>query len=118
MPDVPRRASQTIRGRVKVSVRVIVDPDGTVFAALTDHAGPSRYFERLAIDAAKKWTFPRRIPRPNASCCCGSTSLAAARRHAPSHRNRPLAKHAAQGLTERGPGCDLRKQNPDSVGNQ
>jgi TonB family protein len=58
MPEVPRAASQTIRGRVKVSVRVIVDRDGTVFAALADNPGPSRYFERLAMEAAKKWTFP------------------------------------------------------------
>jgi hypothetical protein len=36
---------------------VIVNEDGTVFAALTDSHGPSRYFERLAIEAAKKWTF-------------------------------------------------------------
>jgi TonB family protein len=57
LPDVPRRARQTIRGHVKVSVRVIVDPDGTVFAALVDDRGPSKYFARLAIDAAKKWTF-------------------------------------------------------------
>jgi TonB family protein len=57
LPEVPQRASQTIRGRVKVSVRVIVDKDGTVFAALADDPGPSRYFERLALDAAKKWTF-------------------------------------------------------------
>jgi TonB family protein len=57
LPDVPQRASRTIRGRVKVSVRVIVEQDGTVFAALTDEPGPSKYFERLAIDAAKKWTF-------------------------------------------------------------
>jgi TonB family protein len=40
-----------------VSVRVIVDKDGSVFAALTEVRGPSRYFERLALDAAKKWTF-------------------------------------------------------------
>jgi TonB family protein len=39
-------------------VRVIVDPDGSVFAAVADRAGPSRYFQRLAIEAAKKWTFP------------------------------------------------------------
>ena len=57
IPDVPRRASQTIRGHVKVSIRVIVSQDGTVFAALTEKRGPSRYFERLAIEAAKKWTF-------------------------------------------------------------
>jgi TonB family protein len=39
-------------------VRVIVDPDGSVFAADTDRTGPSSYFERVAIEAAKKWTFP------------------------------------------------------------
>ena len=39
-------------------MRVIVEQDGSVFAALTETRGPSRYFERLAIDAAKKWTFP------------------------------------------------------------
>jgi TonB family protein len=57
MPDVPRRARQTIRGHVKVSVRLIVDQDGSVFAALVDDAGPSKYFSRLAIEAAKKWAF-------------------------------------------------------------
>jgi TonB family protein len=58
LPNVPRRASQTITGTLRVSVRLIVDPDGTVFAALIDDPGPSRYFERLAVDAAKQWTFP------------------------------------------------------------
>jgi TonB family protein len=57
LPDVPTRARQTIRGHVRVSVRVIVDPDGTVFAALVDDAGPSKYFARLALEAAKGWTF-------------------------------------------------------------
>ena len=36
----------------------MVEKDGTVFAALTEVPGPSRYFERLAIDSAKQWTFP------------------------------------------------------------
>ncbi len=58
VPDVPRSARRTIRGHIKVYVRVIVDPDGTVYAALADRPGPSRYFERLSIEAAKKWTFP------------------------------------------------------------
>jgi outer membrane biosynthesis protein TonB len=39
-------------------VRVIVGRDGSVFAARAVRTGPSRYFERLAIEAAKKWTFP------------------------------------------------------------
>jgi TonB family protein len=57
IPEVPPSARRTIRGHLKVWVRVIIDSDGTVFAAEPDRAGPSRYFERLAIDAAKKWTF-------------------------------------------------------------
>lgn len=67
IPSVPQRARRTIRGHIHVSVRVIVGPDGNVTAALVDNPGPSRYFARLAIEAAKKWTFapapsePRRL---------------------------------------------------------
>jgi TonB family protein len=57
IPDVPRSALQTIRGTIRVSVRVTVDKPGTVVAATSEVSGPSRYFERLAIDAARKWTF-------------------------------------------------------------
>jgi TonB family protein len=57
IPDVPRSALETIRGTVRVSVRVIVNKEGTVLAASADDGGPSRYFERLALQAAKKWTF-------------------------------------------------------------
>lgn len=58
IPDVPQRARRSIRGHVRVSVRVIVDNDGSVFAALVDEPGPSPYFARIALDAAKQWTFP------------------------------------------------------------
>jgi len=58
IPDVPQRALRTIRGHIKVWVRVIINQDGSVFAATADRAGSSRYFERLALEAAKKWTFP------------------------------------------------------------
>jgi outer membrane biosynthesis protein TonB len=58
IPDVPQAARRTIRGHLKVWIRVIVEQDGSVFAATPDHAGPSLYFERLAVDAARKWTFP------------------------------------------------------------
>jgi TonB family protein len=57
-PDVPAAARRTIRGHIKVWVRVIVNQDGSVFAAVPDRAGPSKYFERQALEAAKKWTFP------------------------------------------------------------
>jgi hypothetical protein len=58
IPDVPRSARRTIRGHIKVWVRVIVQRDGSVFAAVADRHGPSRYFQRLAVEAAKQWTFP------------------------------------------------------------
>jgi TonB family protein len=58
IPDVPESARRTISGHIKVWVRVIVDQDGSVFAATTDRVGPSRYFQRLAIEAARNWTFP------------------------------------------------------------
>jgi TonB family protein len=57
IPDVPQSARKTIRGTVRVSVRVIVDGKGTVRVATADDPGPSRYFERLAIQASKKWMF-------------------------------------------------------------
>jgi TonB family protein len=57
IPDVPRSARDTIRGTIRVSIRVIVDKDGKVLAATADEPGPSRYFERLSVEAARKWTF-------------------------------------------------------------
>lgn len=57
VPDVSPRARQTIRGTIRVSVRVIVAKDGTVVAATADEPGPSRYFERISLEAARKWTF-------------------------------------------------------------
>ena len=58
IPDVPLSARRTIRGHIKVWVRVIVDQNGSVSAATADRAGPSSYFERLAIEAAGNWRFP------------------------------------------------------------
>ena len=57
IPVVPRNASQTIRGTIRVSARVIVDASGSVVAASSEDPGPSRYFERLSLEAAKKWKF-------------------------------------------------------------
>lgn len=58
LPDVPRSARRTIRGHIQVWVRVIVGDDGSVQGATADLLGPSSYFRRLAIDAARRWTFP------------------------------------------------------------
>jgi serine/threonine protein kinase len=56
-PDVPHAISARIRGHVKVTVRVLVDPYGKVVGEFLENAGPSRYFARLASDAAEKWQF-------------------------------------------------------------
>jgi TonB family protein len=57
LPDVPQSALDTIRGTVRVSIRVSVDQQGNVVGATADDRGPSRYFERLALKASKQWTF-------------------------------------------------------------
>lgn len=57
LPDVPRAAGKTIQGRVKVNVRVTVDPSGNVSEAKLDSTGPSKYFANLALQAARHWKF-------------------------------------------------------------
>jgi serine/threonine protein kinase len=62
LPVVPRSASETIHGHVRVTVRVIVDRSGNVVDALLENPGPSSYFARLAKGAAGKWRF---VPADN-----------------------------------------------------
>jgi TonB family protein len=57
IPDVPKSARDTVRGTIRVSIRVSFDKSGTVVATTTAERGPSRYFERLATEASKQWTF-------------------------------------------------------------
>jgi TonB family protein len=57
IPDVPRRNRETIRGHIKVSVRVTVDSSGKVVEETLENTGPSKYFARLATEAARKWKF-------------------------------------------------------------
>lgn len=57
LPDVPPSASETIRGRLVVVVRVAVDANGRVSGASFDYAGRSHYFANLALDAARNWKF-------------------------------------------------------------
>jgi hypothetical protein len=57
IPDVSRSARATIRGVIKIAVRVIVDRSGDVVATTLDHRASSRYFARAALDAAEKWRF-------------------------------------------------------------
>ena len=57
IPEVPQKARDTIRGTVKVGIRVDVDPAGQVAAVSIDSPGPSRYFANLAAGSARQWRF-------------------------------------------------------------
>jgi len=57
IPDLSRSARESIRGVIKIAVRVIVDRSGNVVAATVDNRGSSKYLARAAMDAAKKWKF-------------------------------------------------------------
>jgi TonB family protein len=57
IPNVPLSARGTIHGHVKVGVRVTVDKSGRVVHDSLDNPGPSKYFNRVASEAARKWRF-------------------------------------------------------------
>jgi len=57
IPDASHSARDTIRGTIRVSIRVMIDKEGKVVAATADETGPSSYFLRLSLEAARKWTF-------------------------------------------------------------
>ena len=57
MPDVLPAASRSIQGKVNVRVRVNVSPAGEVQDASFESAGPSRYFAKVAMEAARQWKF-------------------------------------------------------------
>jgi TonB family protein len=57
IPDAPQSALDTIRGTVRVAVRVKVSPSGDVSEVAIDSPGPSRYFAKLAQRAAQQWKF-------------------------------------------------------------
>ncbi len=57
LPNVSDKARATIRGRVRVGVKLQVNAAGAVADAELDAAGPSKYFADLALQAARKWVF-------------------------------------------------------------
>ena len=56
-PEVLPSAKNSIRGTVRVSVKVNVDRSGNVEDAVLESRGPSKYFARAALDAAQDWKF-------------------------------------------------------------
>ena len=57
LPQVSPSARNTIEGKIKVRVRVEVDPSGKVTEARLVSAGPSKYFAQRALEAARRWQF-------------------------------------------------------------
>ena len=57
MPEVLQAARNSIRGTVKVRVKVNVDRSGNVEDAVLESRGPSKYFARVALEAAQLWKF-------------------------------------------------------------
>lgn len=57
VPEVPREFLATIRGSVTVRVRATVDSSGAVVDAKLDSPPGSRYFDRLAVEATRRWKF-------------------------------------------------------------
>ncbi len=57
MPQVSPSARRTIQGTIKVRVRVDVDAAGNVAKTKLELSGPSKYFSRIAMEAAREWKF-------------------------------------------------------------
>jgi TonB family protein len=57
IPAVSARARASIRGTIKVTVRVTVDRSGRVIAQAVENRVSSKYFARVAGEAARKWRF-------------------------------------------------------------
>ena len=57
IPDVLEAAQRSIRGHVGVGVRVTVDAAGNVTDAELESPSGSKYFNRVAVDAARQWKF-------------------------------------------------------------
>jgi TonB family protein len=64
IPEASQSALDTIRGTVRVAVRASVNPSGEVSDVTLDSPGPSKYFARLAQQAAQQWKF---APTPGAT---------------------------------------------------
>ena len=57
LPDASSKAQKSIRGTVRVGIKVTVDGSGNVSDAMIESGGPSRYFANLALEAARQWKF-------------------------------------------------------------
>ena len=56
-PQIPAEALHSIRGKIRIQVKVNVDESGRVSEASLNSPGPSRYFAGKALEAARGWRF-------------------------------------------------------------
>ena len=57
IPEIRPSALHTIRGRIKIQVKLDVDETGNVTQAHLKSSGPSQYFARQSLEAARQWKF-------------------------------------------------------------
>jgi len=57
LPQIPQRARNSIQGKVALSVKAQVDPQGNVTDVEIDSPGPSKYFADLTLKAVRQWKF-------------------------------------------------------------
>ncbi|HXN99354.1 MAG TPA: protein kinase [Candidatus Acidoferrales bacterium] len=57
LPDAPQKARNTIRGKVRLTVKVHVNDSGNVTEAALAAPGPSQYFADRTLKAAQLWKF-------------------------------------------------------------
>jgi TonB family protein len=62
LPDVPRRARDTIRGTVKIDVMINVDPAGRVVSVKLEPPENASYLGNLSLEAARRWKFRAGAP--------------------------------------------------------
>ena len=62
LPEIPAAALRTITGRVRINIRVSVDPSGAVTEASSASPDASKYFTALTVKAARAWKFAPAAP--------------------------------------------------------
>jgi TonB family protein len=56
-PNISPGALHSVRGKIRIQVKVNVDQNGHVTDARLKSRGPSKFFAREALEAAKSWKF-------------------------------------------------------------
>ena len=72
MPEVSSSARRTIHGTIKLKIKVTVDSAGNVTQTKIDSGHVSKYFKRIALEAASGWKF---VPAPAAESAIRQWSL-------------------------------------------